>query len=55
MKSEPDFTARRRDHHTYRDNGIEVRVRFPTRFLPGYTYNYDFDYTAKSMAFLTIK
>ncbi len=39
-----------------KDNRIEVRVQFtrPISF-PGYTYNYDFDYTAKSTAFLTIK
>ena len=37
-----------------KDNRIEVRVQFtrPISF-PGYTYNYDFDYTAKSGAFLT--
>ena len=37
-----------------KDNRIEVRVQFtrPISF-PGYTYNYDFDYTAKSSAFLT--
>ena|SRR5260370_9638072 len=37
-----------------KDNRIEVRVQFtrPISF-PGYTYNYDFDYTAKSAAFLT--
>ncbi len=39
-----------------KDNRVEVRVQFtrPISF-PGYTYNYDFDYTAKSTAFLTIK
>src|SRR2546429_3991528 len=37
-----------------KDNRIEVRVQFtrPISF-PGYTYNYDFDHTAKSSAFLT--
>ncbi len=38
------------------DNRIEVRVQFtrPISF-PGFTYNYEFDYTAKSANFLTIK
>jgi hypothetical protein len=41
---------------TQRDNRIEVRVQFtkPIEF-PGYTYDYEFDYTAQSTAFLTIK
>lgn len=35
---------------------VIVRVQFtrPLQF-PGYTYNYEFDHTAKSTAFLTIK
>ena len=39
-----------------RDNRIEVRVQFtkPIEF-PGYTYAYEFDYTAKSTAFLSFK
>lgn len=39
-----------------RDNRTEVRVQFtrPISF-PGYTYNYEFDYTARSTAFLAIK
>ena len=39
-----------------RDNRIEVRVQFtkPIEF-PGYTYEYEFDYTAKSTAFLVVK
>jgi hypothetical protein len=38
------------------DNQMQVRVQFtrPISF-PGYTYNYEFDYTAKSTSFLTIK
>ena len=38
------------------DNQMQVRVQFtrPISF-PGYTYNYEFDYTAKSTTFLTIK
>src|ERR1700694_4841093 len=37
-----------------RDSRVEVRVQFtrPIAF-PGYTYNYEFDHTAKSTAFLT--
>ena len=36
-----------------RDNRIEIRVQFvrPVEF-PGYTYNYEFDQTVKSTAFL---
>ena len=38
------------------NNRMEVRVQFtrPVEF-PGYVYNYDFDYTAKSSTFLIIK
>ena len=38
------------------DNRVEVRVTFtrPVEF-PGYTYQYEFDHTARSTAFLTIK
>jgi len=38
------------------DGRIEVRVQF-VRIIefPGYPYNYEFDYTAKSTAFLTFK
>ncbi|HEX3281971.1 MAG TPA: hypothetical protein VHR36_12130 [Pyrinomonadaceae bacterium] len=39
-----------------RDNRVEVSVQYviPIEF-PGYTYVYNFDHTAKSTAFLTIK
>jgi hypothetical protein len=39
-----------------RENRIEVRVQFvrPIEF-PGYTYNYEFDHTVKSTAFLEFK
>ena len=39
-----------------KENRVEVRVQFtkPIEF-PGYTYEYEFDYTAKSTSFLTIK
>lgn len=38
------------------DNRLEVRVQFtqPIEF-PGFTYNYEFDHTAKSATFLSIK
>ena len=41
---------------TKQDNQMLVRVQFtrPISF-PGYTYSYDFDYTAKSTTFLTVK
>lgn len=39
-----------------KDGRVEVRVQFSRPIqLPGYTYSYDFDYTAKSTTFLTIK
>lgn len=40
----------------HRDSRIEVRVKFvkPVEF-PGYTYNYEFDHTVKSTAFLAFK
>ena len=40
---------------TQLDNRIQVRVQFtqPVEF-PGYVYEYEFDYTAKSSTFLTI-
>ena len=39
-----------------RENRLEVRVQF-TRLIPfpGYTYQYEFDHTARSTAFLTYK
>jgi len=38
------------------DNRIQVRVQYtrPIAF-PGFTYNYDFDHTAKSTTFLMVK
>ena len=41
---------------TRQDNQMQVRVQFtrPISF-PGYTYDYEFDYTAKSTTFLTVK
>ena len=39
-----------------RENRLEVRVQFvrPIEF-PGYTYNYEFDHTARSTTFLNFK
>ena len=38
------------------ENRMEVRVQFTRPIsLPGFTYNYDFDHTAKSTTFFTIK
>lgn len=38
------------------DNRMEVRVQYnlPIEF-PGYVYNYEFDHTARSSTFLTVK
>ena len=39
-----------------RDNRVEVRVQYVIPIeVPGYTYNYEFDHTVKSTAFLTFK
>ena len=39
-----------------RENRVEVRVQFVrTIEFPGYTYNYEFDNTVKSTAFLSFK
>ena len=39
-----------------RDNRVEIKVHYvrPIEF-PGYTYNYEFDHTVKSTAFLAFK
>lgn len=41
---------------TQRENRMEVRIQFvrPIEF-PGFTYQYNFDHTARSTPFLTIK
>jgi hypothetical protein len=41
---------------TRNESRMEVRVQFtrPIPF-PGFTYNYEFDYTAKSTTFLQVK
>ena len=39
-----------------RDNRMEAHVQYTKPILfPGYTYNYEFDHTVKSTAFLTFK
>jgi len=39
-----------------RDNRVEVRVQFVRVIeFPGYTYNYEFDHTVRSTAFLAFK
>ena len=39
-----------------RDNRLEVRVQYVRAIeFPGYTYNYEFDHTVKSTAFLAFK
>ncbi|HEY8225011.1 MAG TPA: hypothetical protein VIG25_07030 [Pyrinomonadaceae bacterium] len=39
-----------------RDNRVEVRVQYIRKIeFPGYTYQYQFDHTARSTAFLTFK
>jgi len=39
-----------------RDNRVEIRVQYVRAIeFPGYTYNYEFDNTVKSTAFLTFK
>ncbi len=54
--SEYDMPANAVILPTKKDNRIEVQVRF-TRLIvfPGYTYEYQFDYTAKSTSFLSGK
>jgi len=58
MKNAPEYDIPANAVYTpaNRDNRIEVRVQFvkPIEF-PGYTYEYEFDYTARSTAFLAFK
>jgi hypothetical protein len=58
VKSAPEFgvPADAVINPLQRDNRIEVSVQYviPIEF-PGYTYQYNFDHTVKSTAFLTIK
>ena len=58
MKSAPeyDIPANAIITPARRDNRIEVRVQYVREIeAPGYTYNYEFDQTVKSTAFLTFK
>ena len=58
LKSAPEYEVPKNAIITpsQRDNRVEVRVQYvqPIEF-PGYTYNYEFDYTVKSTAFLAFK
>jgi hypothetical protein len=42
--------------HQYQNGHLEVTVKFtrPINLLPGFVYQYDFDYTAKSSSFLDV-
>jgi len=58
MKSAPeyDIPANAIITAVNRENRIEVRVQYAREIeFPGYTYNYEFDHTVKSTAFLTFK
>ena len=58
MKSAPeyDIPANATITPAQRDNRIEVRVQYVRAIeFPGYTYNYEFDHTVKSTAFLAFK
>lgn len=58
VKSAPEYgvPANAVINPAQRDNRIEVSVQYviPIEF-PGYTYEYNFDHTVKSTAFLTFK
>ena len=58
MKSAPEYDvpANAIITPTQRDNRIEVRVQYVRAIeFPGYTYNYEFDQTVRSTAFLAFK
>jgi hypothetical protein len=58
MKNAPEYEIPPDAVYTpfVRDSRLEIRVQYvrPIEF-PGYTYNYEFDHTVKSTAFLTFK
>jgi hypothetical protein len=58
LKSKPEYEVPENAliAPTTRDSRVEVHVQFtrPIEF-PGYTYEYQFDHTAKSTAFLSFK
>ena len=58
MKSAPEYEIPANAIITpaQRDNRLEVRVQYIRVIeFPGYTYNYEFDHTVKSTAFLAFK
>jgi hypothetical protein len=58
MKSAPEYEIPANAIITpaQRDNRLEVRVQYVRVIeFPGYTYNYEFDHTVKSTAFLAFK
>ena len=58
VKSAPEYEVPKNAIITplQRDNRLEVRVQFTKAIeFPGYTYNYEFDHTVKSTAFLAFK
>lgn len=58
MKSAPEYQVPANAIYTpaQRDNRVEVRVQYVRAIeFPGYTYNYEFDHTVKSTAFLAFK
>jgi hypothetical protein len=58
MKSAPEYQLPANAVITpaQRDNRMEVRVQYVRVIeFPGYTYNYEFDHTVKSTAFLAFK
>ena len=58
LKSAPEYNIPTNAVITpaHRDNRVEVRVQYVKAIeFPGYTYNYEFDQTVKSTAFLAFK
>lgn len=58
MKNAPDYDIPADALYTpmQRDNRLEIRVQYVRAIeFPGYTYNYEFDNTVKSTAFLSFK
>jgi hypothetical protein len=58
IKSAPEYDVPDNALYTpsQRDNRVEIRVQYVKAIeFPGYTYNYEFDHTVKSTAFLSFK
>ena len=58
MKNAPDYDIPPDAIYTpaQNDNRLEIRVQYVRVIeFPGYTYNYEFDHTVKSTAFLAFK